>query len=196
MIRLSGLRPIALLLVSLLVFGCGESREVAVSYDGKKNRTTYKTKTHTVSNTTRLEMGLGSASAKAIAVRAVASCQGPNCIPSKVRLVFSVSGGAKFDLSGAGGELIADDLHVQWSSVEAGGRPSRGGSRFYTAKGVFATIDLDLDQLRKISTASSVEGTIGGRPLEFGSEVRSAFRGLLEEATGTASKRQISKNGT
>jgi len=176
-------RAAVLLFALLLAAGCGSSKEVVVSYDSEQNRMMYKTQSYSISNA-KLDTGLGSSSSETVDVRAVAQCQGSDCTPRMVRLVFKTSGGAELAISGAGGEIVADGTRIAWNSVEAGGQPSRGGGRFYEARGVFATVDLRLDQLEQIASASSADGSIGGRPLTLDADVQSGFQTLLREIRG------------
>jgi hypothetical protein len=87
-----------------------------VSYNSEQNTTTYETRTYTVSGASSENYGRS----KSIDLRAVACCQGPNCSPGIVQLVFSVSGGEELAISGAGGTITADGSTINWTIAEAG----------------------------------------------------------------------------
>lgn len=171
----------------LLIIGCGETSEVAVTYDSGQNRTTYETKSYSVSRA-KLGAGLTSSNTRTVTLQAFAQCQGSGCTPQTVRLAFSTKGNGRLAVTGAGGELVADDHRISWSSEEAGGRPSRGGGRLYEVRGVFATVDLSLSEFEQIATASKIDGSVGGKPLSLDTDVQSGFRKLLQEIQGERSR--------
>lgn len=171
---------VTIISLGLLLVGCGDVKEVVSTYDSEENQTTYETRSYTVSGT-ELGSGITSSGAKSVTLQAIARCEGANCTPQNVRLTFSTKGSARLNVTGAGGELVADSKRVVWTSDEAGGRPSRGGGRIYEVQGIFATVDLRLSEFEQIATASKVKGTVGGKTLEFDADVRSGFRTLLRE---------------
>lgn len=173
----------AVFCVSLFLLGCAETKEVTVTYDPEQNRTTYETKSYSVSRA-KLGSGLTSSNTRTLTVQAFAQCQGSGCTPQTVRLAFSTKGNGRLAVTGAGGELVADSHRISWSSKEAGGRPSRGGGRLYEVRGVFATVDLRLSEFQQIATASMIDGSVGGKPLSFDTDVQSGFRTLLNEIQG------------
>lgn len=159
--------------------GCAGGPEVTVSYDAERNRTIYETRSFTISRGSGNSYG----SSKTIDMEAVAYCRGPDCSPGTVELVFSASGGEALSLSGTGGEIEADGVVVTWTSAEAskGVSESRSNTEMYRAVGEFAVVPISLDQLREITSASSVKGTIGGMRLQFRSGVRSGLQALLRK---------------
>jgi len=173
----------AALLLGLWIAGCGGAREVVSTYDAETNQTTYETKSYAVSGT-ELGSGLADSGVKSITLQAIARCEGAGCTPQNVRLAFSTKGNARLNVTGAGGQLVADGERVMWTSEEAGGQPSRGGGRIYEVQGIFATVDVRLSKFKQIAAASKVEGAVGGKALDFDRDVRSGFRKLLRKATG------------
>lgn len=170
-------------LFGLWIAGCGETREVVSTYDAETNQTTYETKSYTVSGT-ELGSGLTDSGAKSITLQAIARCEGAGCTPQDVRLAFSTKGNARLNVTGAGGELVADGRRIAWTSDEAGGQPSRGGGRVYEVQGIFATVDISLPELEQIAAASRVEGAVGGKALDFDKDVQLGFQKLLQEIRG------------
>lgn len=62
--------------------------------------------------------------------------------------------------------------------------------------GQFATIELTLNQVEQIATASSIKGSIGGVSLNFGSSVQSGFQKLLQKVRqGGAGQRPSGTHG-
>lgn len=173
--------------LSLFLIGCGETKEVRVTYNSEQDRTTYETKSYSVSQA-KLGSGLTNSNTRTLTVQAFAQCQGAGCTPQTVRLAFSTKGNGRLAVTGAGGELVADNRQISWSSEEAGGRPSRGGGRLYEVRGVFATVDLRLAEFQRIATASTIDGSVGGKPLSFDTDVQSGLRKLLKEIQGDQSQ--------
>lgn len=115
-------------------------------------------------------------------MRAIARCQGTNCAPNQVQLVFSASGNQQLSLSGVDGQFVANGTRITWSSAEASedlGPVSE--DRVLNVTGKFATVDLQLDQFRTLATASSIKGSIGGQPLDISSGVQSGLQDLLQK---------------
>lgn len=165
-------------LALLLIAGCRGSQDVAVSYDSDENTTTYETSPYTVSRASGGNYG----ESKSIDMQAVARCQGSDCSPSTVQLTFTATGSEKLALSGVGGEITADGTTVDWTSAEAGKAFSNvQRDEINRVIGQFATVELTLDQLEQVATASSVEGSIGGMSLSFSSGVQSGLQNLLQE---------------
>lgn len=166
------------ILALLLVAGCQASQEVTVSHDPDQNMTTYETGPYTVSSASGGNYG----ESKSIDMRAEARCRGSDCSPSAVQLVFTATGSEKLSLSGVGGKITADGTTVNWTSAEAAvGFSPMSPDEVTQVTGQFATVELTLDQLEQIATASSVKASIGGMSLTFGSGVQSGFQGLLRE---------------
>jgi len=161
----------------LLVAGCGSSG-ATVSYEPSSDRTTYRTRSYTVSTIS----GANFASSKSINLRALGRCQGQGCSPETVQLVFSASGNSALSLSGLEGEITAGGTEIEWSSAEASrSSTDAGDDEMLNVVGTFATIDVSLSQLEQIATASSVEGSIGGTSLNISESVQAGFRSLLEK---------------
>lgn len=101
---------LAFLFVLALFFvaGCRGSQDVTVSYNSEESTTTYETSTYTVSRISGKNYG----GSKSIDLRALARCQGSDCTPNTVQLVFSASGGEELALSGAAGQITADGSTV------------------------------------------------------------------------------------
>lgn len=167
-----------LLSFSLLIVGCGGGQQATVSYNSSSNRTTYQTRSYTVSSIS----GANFASSKSITMRAVARCQGTNCTPNQVQLVFSASGNQQLSLSGVDGQLVANGTRITWSSAEASkGLGPVSEDRALNVIGTFASVDLELKQLRTLATATSIKGSIGGQSLNISSGVQSGLQELLRK---------------
>lgn len=168
---------LASLLALLLVAGCGGSG-ATMSYEPSSDQTTYRTRSYTVSSIS----GANFASAKSINLRAVGRCQGQNCTPESVQLVFSASGNSALSLSGLEGEIVANGTTIEWTSSEAGQASADvGDDELINVVGNFATVDVSLSQLEQIATASSVEGTIGGTSLNLNRGIQSGFQNFLQK---------------
>lgn len=148
------------------------------SYDSSSNRMTYETRAYTVSSVSGSNYG----SSKSIDLKAVARCLGEGCTPDQIQLVFSTTGSQRLGLSSMNGEIVADGNRIAWTGPEA--RNNLGSvtnENIFDIRGTFATVDFDLDQLRTVATASSVEGSIGGQSLDIDSGVQAGFQKLLQK---------------
>ena len=172
-------RTILFLFPIALLVGCAGSQEVTLSYDSESNRSKYETDHYTVSSVS----GSGYASSQSISMRVVARCEGKNCRPDTAELVFSIDGSGRLSLSGVSGEIIADDAQIRWSDVEAN-RGFAGTTQQddpVRVLGEFATVDVNIDQLQKMATATSLKGSVGGKTLNLGSDVQSGIQTLLQK---------------
>ena len=172
-------RTILFLFPIALLVGCAGGQEVTLSYDSESNRSKYETDSYTVSSVS----GSGYASSQSISMRVVARCEGKNCRPDTAELVFGIDGSDRLLLSGVSGEIIADDAQIQWSDVEAN-RGFAGTTQQddpVRVLGEFATVDVNIDQLQKIATATSLKGSVGGKTLSLGSDVQSGIQTLLQK---------------
>lgn len=167
------------ILSTVLLFGCSGGAQVAmVSYDPGADRSTYETKSYTV--TTGSESGYGSS--QSITMRVIARCRGQDCTPETAQFVFSVDGGERLSVSGVNGEILADKTEIRWSNSEANrGFASVGEDKVLEVLGEFATVDIEISRLQKIATATSLTGSIGGKSLDLDSDVQSGFRALLQK---------------
>lgn len=171
-----------LLLAGSLLAGCG-SPGATVTYAPSSDQTTYRTRSYTVSQIS----GANFASAKSINLRAIGRCQGQNCTPESVQLVFSASGNSSLSLTGLDGEITADGTQIDWSSAEAGqSHTASDDDQMVNVVGTFATVELSLAQLEEIATASTVQGSIGGTSLDLSSGIQSGFRSLLQKIRGSS----------
>lgn len=172
-------RLVLFLLSTVLIVGCSGGGQVAtVSYDSESNQSTYETKRYTVSNIS----GSGYGSSRSIRMRVVARCEGENCNPDTAQLVFSIDGSKQYSLSGVSGRIVADETEIQWSNAEANrGFSGLGEGEMVQVLGEFATVDVGIDQLQKMATATSLDGSIGGQSLNLGSNVQSGLQALLQK---------------
>lgn len=171
-------RSLVLFSLFILIGGCGGGQQATVSYDASANRTTYQTRSYTVSTVS----GENYASSKKITMRAVAHCQGTECAPERVQLIFSATGTRPLSLSDVNGEIVADGSQITWTSSEANpDLSSIAENRTLRVSGKFAVIDLQLSQLETIATAESAEGSIGGQPIYIKSGAKSGFQELLRK---------------
>lgn len=171
-------RQLSFLLGLLVLGGCAGGQNTTVSYNPDANRTTYETRSYTVSSIS----GANYASSKSITVRAIARCQGSNCAPEQVQLVFSASGNQQLSLSGIDGQIVANGNQINWTNAEANtGLDPVTEDQVVRITGKFAVVNLPLSQLETIATAPSVEGSIGGQSLDINSGVQAGFQDLLRK---------------
>lgn len=177
--------PSLLVLAGLLLVGCGGSQPVTVSYDADQNQTTYETRSYTVVSTS----GSNYATSKSIEMRAVARCSGENCTPDAVKFFFATSGSEQMALAGLGGQITADGATFEWTGAEAGTNVSGSGAddEMIEVVGTFAVVDLRLDQVRRMASASSLSGSIGGMSLRLDSNVQSGLQELIRKIYGEPS---------
>jgi len=170
------------LLFSLFVIaflaGCGGGQVATVSYDSEANRSLYETKRYDVSTIS----GSGYGSTGTVRMRVVGQCTGINCTPNVAQLVFGIDGSERLSLSDVSGRIIADETVVRWSSTEAnrGFAGTREGE-VVEVLGEFATVEVDLNQLQAMATATSLEGSLGGQSLDLDADVQSGLRTLLQK---------------
>ena len=177
------MRQLAPSVFMLLLFcGCGSTQQVDVSYDADANKTSYQTRSYTVSSFSGASLG----SSKSISLRAIAQCLGKECTPERIQLVFSAGGSQELSLSGLDGEIVAGNQRITWSGKEAstGGVPS-ANNRVINVVGRFAVVDITLDEAEAIYSASNLQGSIGGTNLDLGTGVKSGIHNLLQNMNGT-----------
>ena len=169
------------LLPALLIVGCGGAQTAYQSYDSDSRETTYRTRSYTVSTLSGSNIG----SSKSINMRAIGQCIGRGCTPSTVQLVFSGSGNQQLQLSGLDGEIVADDVRINWSSRDAAEGYTRPlDDQAINVVGKFASIDVSVDEVNQIVDASSVRGRIGGQSLNIGSGVKAGLKSLVQKMRG------------
>ena len=177
--------PGLLLLIAILIAGCGGGQTAFQSYDSDSGQTTYRTRAYTVSTISGANIG----SSKSISLRARGQCTGRGCTPSTLQLIFSASGNQELQMSGLDGRIVADDARITWSSREAArGQAGMANNRVITAIGRFAAVDVSLRQVEQVAQASSVEGVIGGRSLRIGEGVQTGLQTLVRKIEGTPSR--------
>lgn len=183
------LRYLLLSVVAGLVVGCLGSRGAQVSYDSDENLTRYEVGNYTVST----RSGSNFATSKSINMRAVGQCEGANCSPDVVQLIFTASGNQQLSLSGLDGKIVADEMKFDWSTADASQSSGiRANDQMIRASGKFAVVDVPVGTLKKIATASSVEGSIGGQSLDLGSSVQAGFQDLLRKMSPKSSNSETS----
>lgn len=152
---------------------------MTVSYDSESNQTAYRTAEYIVSEVSGSNYG----STVSITLQAIARCRGANCTPNKAQLVFTSEGSGRLSLSGVSGEIVGDGARVSWNNAEANPDfANLAADAIVDVTGQFAVVDLPMHRLRQIATASSLTGSIGGRPLTLGPDVRSGLQKLLKKA--------------
>ena len=172
---------LSVLFSALLLFGCKASHKATVSYDSSSNQRTFETRSYKVSTISGASLG----SQSSINVQAIARCRGQSCRPQSANLVFIAPTNQELSFSEIGGEIVADDTQViDWTTREAGRSgvdvgSGIGGETSINAYGKFAAVRLNAGQLKQIARASSVEGTIGGKPLQFQGGVKAGLKDLL-----------------
>lgn len=183
---------LSVLLSVLLLFGCKASNKATVSYDSSSNQRTIETRSYKVSTVSGASLG----SQSSINVQAIARCRGRTCKPQSAKLVFIAPTNQELSFSGIGGEIVADNAQViDWTTREAGRSgvdvgSGIGGETSISAYGPFAAVRLNPDQIKQIVQASSVEGTIGGKPLRFESGVKAGLKDLLRHMQTENADRQ------
>jgi len=106
-----------------------------------------------------------------------------------VQFVFSATGNQRLQLSGLDGQIVADGTRITWSTNDAAeGYQNPSEEQAINVVGRFAAVDVSLDQLSQIATASSVDGSIGGQSLRLGSGIQTSFRTLLQKIEGPSSQ--------
>ncbi|MCS3649195.1 hypothetical protein [Salinibacter ruber] len=184
------------LLLSLLVIafltGCSGGQVATVSYDSGSNRSVYETKRYEVSSLS----GSGYGSTGAMRMRVVAQCTGVSCTPNVAQLVFGIDGSERLSLSDVSGRIIADETVVRWSSTEAnrGFAGTREGE-VVEVLGEFATVEIDVDQLQAMATATSLEGSLGGQSLNLDADVQFGLQTLLQKMRQSRSDGNSSNTG-
>lgn len=176
---------LALCLLTVLIAGCSGGPQATVAYDAESNQSTYETKRFTVSKISESSYG----GSRAIQMHVIAGCNGENCTPNTAQLVFSVDRSERLSLSGVNGWIVADETEIRWSNVEANrGFAGLGKEEVIQVLGKFATVDVEVDQLQKMATATSLEGSIGGRSLDLDSNVQLGLQALLQKMQHTPSE--------
>jgi hypothetical protein len=115
-------------------------------------------------------------------MRVVAQCTGVSCTPTVAQLVFGIDGSEQLSLSDVSGRITADGTVVRWSSVEA--NPGFAGTKkgeVVDVFGEFATVEIGLEQLQAMATATSLRGSLGGKSLELDADVQSGLQALLRK---------------
>jgi len=176
---------VPLLLVALLVTGCGGVQTAYQSYDSDSGQTTYQTRSYTVSTLSGSNIG----SSKSISMRALSRCIGQGCTPTTIQLVFSASGNQQLQLSGVDGEIVADETRITWSSSDAArGYTDASDDQIVNVVGKFATVNLSTGEVEQIVDASSVRGQIGGQSLSLGSGVQAGLQSLMQKMEGVSNE--------
>jgi hypothetical protein len=176
-----------LLFCTVVLAGCGAGQVATVSYDSGSDQSTYETRRYTVSTLSGGNYG----SRQSIRMRVLAQCEGKNCTPDTAQLVFSADASEKLSLSGVNGRISADETEIRWSNAEANrGFAGRNRNDIIQVLGEFATVDIDVDQLRAMASATSLEGSIGGQSLNLDADVQSGLQTLLRKM------RQAQSGGT
>jgi len=169
----------------LLISGCSTGPTVSRDYDSETGKTIYQTRSYTVSTLSGSNIG----SSKSISMQAIGQCLGQGCQPNMVQFVFSATGNQRLQLSGLDGQIVADGTRITWSTNDAAeGYQNPSEEQAINVVGRFAAVDVSLDQLSQIATASSVDGSIGGQSLRLGSGIQTSFRTLLQKIEGPSSQ--------
>lgn len=171
-------RFVFLFLCTVIIAGCSGGQVATVSYDSESNQSTYETKRYTVSDVSRGNYG----STRSIDMRILAQCEERNCTPDMARLVFSADASERLSLSGVNGRIAADGTEIRWSNADANRSfAGRGQDELVQVLGEFATVEIEVDQLQTMATATSLTGSIGGRSLDLDADIQSSLRTLLRK---------------
>jgi len=169
----------ALVLIVVLASGCAGQRPIAV-YHASEDRMVYQTREITVIR----QLTDGYASSSSLTMQGRARCQGKNCTPEVVRLMFSVSGSAGVSFQDRTVRLSADGRVYEWADslpIEEENVLSRA-----SVAGQIAGVRLRPSELEQIATATSVTGSIGGRSFDVGDRGKAQLRRLLSAVENPA----------
>ncbi len=179
-------RHAPVLVLLLLLTGCGTSEPLTVRYDRLSNMTTYATRD--ISLGTMFE-GYGIDSGMSIDLRARANCREKSCTPDKIWLTFVASNPrSDIHIMNTDVTMATDTEQYTWSNgggttpqqkvqVSGGGLQTHGTY----VRGEFVRIALSLSELREIATAESVvEGRVGPESFSLSYEERAPLRKLVD----------------
>jgi len=156
-----------------LCAGCAHQRPIA-TYKAASNTTMYRSRLITVAQ--RLsDQGYGNSSS--MTMQALARCQGRNCTPDVVRLMFSTAGNTGVVFEDRTIRLSADGKSYTWKDQIP---LRRRGVREQTTSGQIAGVRLRLSGLERIVNATSVTGRVGGRAIEIDDHGREKLRRFLD----------------
>ena len=171
------LRSCATVLAAFFVLSltaCSGSGELAEkSYNPTANRTVYEAKPISFTST-RMQSGLGKN--RSLAMKAVATCQGRDCIPNQVELVFSTSSNSSIFLTNRSVSLSTGDETYEWEE-----RRDTDSFEGETVIGRITSITLTTEQLKNIAIARTLDCSIGGAPFQLSFKDRRPLRQLTEK---------------
>lgn len=171
-----------IILVSGLVAGCASTPPVTADYDTSEDVTVYETKSISASN---WSMGSVYGGRSNLRVHALAACNGQECTPDEVTLIFQISGTSDLQMNNRSVELSADGKEFHSESGPRG-TPQHFGEIDRTM-GYVGSLQLSLDEFETISEAEDLSGRLGASEFTLSYGRRSAFRALIQQAQGGSS---------
>lgn len=169
---------VPILAIALLASGCTSTGLVDTDYDAQQNRTAYESDAIGVPG---MSWGSGYGSSKSLEVRAEAECQGRECRPDRVRLVFQVSGSGRVRMENRNVELVANGQ--KFGSARRTG-DVRDTYDEAAAMGVIATMEMPFRDFRTIAEAEEVTGSVGTSGFTLSYSRRGPFQALVRQVTG------------
>lgn len=160
--------------VALALAACSGPGELAEkTYNADRGVTVYESDPISFSNS-RLQSGLGKN--RSLIMEARASCQGRDCVPNEVSLIFSTSSNSSIFLTDRSISLSTGDETYEWEE-------QRDTDTFEgeTIIGQISRVQISLEQLRDIAAARTVNCSIGGSPFQLSFEDRRPLRQLTEK---------------
>lgn len=177
---------VASLAIALFGSGCTSTGLVNTNYDAQQNRTAYETDPIGIPG---MSWSSGYGSSNSLEVWAEADCQGQQCRPDRVRLVFQLSGSSSLRMENRNVELVANGQKFG-SAREMG--DVRDTDEEAAAMGVIATMEMPFDDFRTIAEAEEVTGSVGTSGFTLSYSKRGPFQALVRQVTGEAEVAQSS----
>lgn len=158
--------------------GCTSTGLVKTNYDAQQNRTEYESDAIAIPG---MSWGSGYASSKSLEVWAEGDCQGQQCQPNRIRLIFQISGSGTLRMENRNVELTANG-QTFGSARELG--DVRDTDEEAAALGVVATMEMPFSDFKTIAEAEEVRGSIGTSSFTLRRSKRGPFQALVRQVTG------------
>lgn len=179
------------LFLALFLAGCAaSSQSVEVSYDDSSRQTTYETAEMQLEG---MDMTTGlQKEENRFYVRATASCEGKDCVPSQCTLDFIKEGPQPVSIAGKDVTLQVGTETLRWKDPQT--RKTTDATMIRS--GTFVSVKVSNKQLATIGGSSKVYGTVGGEKFTIPHQNRAPIRMLLsklEKTTEESSQEQPSE---
>lgn len=173
--------PISIL-VLVVGAGCAGQRAIT-SYNASSNTTEYRSRSITVAQQLS---GEGYGNSSSLQLEATADCEGKNCTPDVITLMFSTSGSSGIVFENRSIEISADERSFTW---EDQARLKWSGVKgMATVAGQIAGVRLKRSGFEQILNSASVTGTLGGRGFEVDDRDKMVLRRFLRAMKSPASE--------